>query len=60
MIDPDKIKARLAELTAQRQTYMNEANRQLAYFDGAIVELQRLIQPPQPTTPEEKQSDNGN
>ena len=46
-----KIKARIAELTAQRDKFLAEANQQLAAFNGAIGELERLIAPPATSAP---------
>jgi len=42
-----KIKARIAELTAQRDKFLAEANQQLASLNGGIAELERLVAPPQ-------------
>ena len=40
-----RIAARIAELTAQRDKFLAEANQQLAALNGAIAELERLIAP---------------
>ena len=45
MMTEQEIKARLEELKAQRDKFLNEANQQLAAFNGAIAELERLVAP---------------
>ena len=40
-----KIKARIEELKAQRDKFLAEANQQLAAFNGAIGELERMVAP---------------
>ncbi len=53
----DKLKARLAELTKERDDYVNQANREIAYFNGRITEIERLINDMQPK--EKGQDENG-
>ena len=42
-----RIAARIEELKAQREKFLNEANQQLASLNGGIAELERLVAPPQ-------------
>ena len=51
MMTEQEIKARLEELTAQRDKFLAEANQQLAAFNGAIGELERLIATPAAPAP---------
>ena len=48
----DRIKARIAELTTQRDQFVIQANQELAGLARAISELEALLKPdaPQETT----------
>lgn len=41
----ERIQKRLEELTAARDTYVSQANQQIAAFNGAIGELTALLAP---------------
>ena len=41
----ERIKARIEELTKQRDRFVQEANQQVAAANGAIGELEALLQP---------------
>lgn len=43
----ERITARIAVLTSERDTYLAEANRQLAAYEAAIAELRALLAPEQ-------------
>jgi len=45
MMTEEAIQARIEELKAQRDKFLAEANQQLAAFNGAIAELERLVAP---------------
>ena len=60
MMTEQEIKARLEELKAQRDKFLNEANQQLAAFNGAIAELERLIAPPAAPAPNYSDPENVN
>lgn len=51
----EQLAARIAELTQQRQQFVEQANQQLAATNGAIAELERLlksqIEQPEKETP---------
>lgn len=42
----DRLQARLDELRANRDRFIQEAQRNLAALDGAIAELSALLEPP--------------
>ncbi len=48
----ERIRARLAELKAQREQYLQQANLQIAALDGAIQALQGLLEPDPEPVPE--------
>ena len=39
----EKLKTRIAELTAERDMFVQEANAQIAYYNGQIAALQELV-----------------
>lgn len=41
----EKIKVRIAALKDQREKFVEQANQQLAALNGAIAELEALIEP---------------
>jgi hypothetical protein len=43
----ERIEKRISELTAARDTFVSNANQQIAGFNGAIGELQALLEPKQ-------------
>lgn len=48
----ERIKARIVALKAQRDKLVQEANQQIAAHNGAIGELEALLEPePEPETP---------
>lgn len=47
----NRIEARVEELKTARQTYLDQAQRQMAAFDAAIGELEALTKPPAPAVP---------
>jgi hypothetical protein len=44
-----RMTARLAELRTRRQAFLDQAQRELAAYDGAIAELTALLEPPSVT-----------
>ena len=44
----DQIAARIAELEAERDAFVVQANQRLAGYHATIGELKRLIAPPEP------------
>lgn len=42
----DTIERRIAELKEQRDQFVQQANQQVAALNGAIQELERLLNPP--------------
>ena len=48
----EKLKTRIAELTAERDMFVQEANTQIAYYNGQIAALQELLDPPEKATEE--------
>ncbi len=51
----ERIKARIAQLEAERDRLVAQANQRLSAYEGAIGELKALLQveaPPQPAEPE--------
>ena len=57
MMTTEKLKTRLAELTKERDDLVQQANREVAYFNGRIAEIERLINEAQPE--EKGQNENG-
>jgi hypothetical protein len=51
-VTEERIRARLAELQAQREQYLQQANLQIAALDGAIQALQGLLEPEPEPDPE--------
>jgi hypothetical protein len=43
-MNTDKLRERIKELTEQRDNFIQQANGQIAAFNGAIGELERLIE----------------
>jgi hypothetical protein len=43
-VNTDKLRERIRELTEQRDQFIQQANGQIAAFNGAIGELERLIE----------------
>ena len=52
MVTEEKIRARIAEYTAQRDQFVAQANQQIAALNGAIQALEALLAPEEP--PEEQ------
>lgn len=48
----ERIRARLAELKAEREKYLQQANVQLAALNGAIEVLEKLLEPEPEPVPE--------
>jgi hypothetical protein len=42
----ERLRARLETLTAERQTYLDTAQRTMAAYDATIAELTALLTPP--------------
>ena len=40
-----KIKERIKQLKIERDSFMEQANKQLAYLNGAIEEMEKLLNP---------------
>ena len=43
-IELEEIKARIVELEKERETFLSQANQQIAAYNGAIAELKRMIE----------------
>lgn len=56
-MNTDKLKARLAELIKDRDALIQEANREIAFRNGRIAEIERLINEAQ--SEEKGQDENG-
>lgn len=56
-MNTDKLKARLAELIKERDDYVNQVNREIAFRNGRIAEIERLINEAQ--SEEKGQDENG-
>ena len=48
----ERIRARIAELTKSRDEFVLQANQQIAAMNGGIAELELLIEPDKPKTPD--------
>jgi hypothetical protein len=44
----DRLRERLATLTAERQALLDQANRRLVAYDAVIGELSAILAPPDP------------
>jgi len=44
-VTEERIQRRIAELRAERDKYLQQANAQLATYNGAIAALEELLQP---------------
>ena len=53
------IKEKIEEITQERAKYAEQANQQMAAFNGAIQALEMLIAPPEETE-EEKENESPN
>jgi len=47
-----RLRSRLATLTEERQRFLDQAQRTLAMYDGAVAELRTLLEPPAEPEPE--------
>lgn len=48
----DRLRERLATLKTNRETFIVDAQRQLAALDAAIGEMTALLEPPPPPSPD--------
>lgn len=48
-MDIEKLKARLTELIKERDDYVQQANREVAFFNGRIAEIEQIINDMQQT-----------
>lgn len=44
----EKVAARIAELKAQRDQFVTEANQQIAFLNGQISALEGMLKPEEP------------
>jgi hypothetical protein len=51
-VTEERIRARVAELKAEREQYLQQANLQIAALDGAIQVLEGLLEPEPEPEPE--------
>lgn len=51
-VTEERIRARVAELKAEREQFLQRANQQIAALDGAIQVLEGLLEPEPEPVPE--------
>lgn len=56
-MDIKKLKARLAELVKDRDDLVQEANREIAYRNGRIAEIEKLISDTQAGAEQDEKKD---